>query len=138
MRQLGRLLDDAINGESIGVEDARFILGLEGMPNELLDATRELRQKRMGKEIRFYYPLPRFPSISVTGNRCSLNCKHCAGRYLKQMKAAQRPEALKKLLKNLNEHGATGCLISGGSDKNGSIPLSEFYDVLSWAKRETI
>lgn len=137
MNELERLLDDVLQGKTIGVGEAQFILDLNGIPSQLLDAAWRLRQQTMGREIRFYYPLPRFPSISVTGNRCSLNCKHCAGKYLKQMKAAQNPEALRRLLKTLDEHGATGCLVSGGSDQNGSVPLSGFYEVLAWAKEET-
>lgn len=137
MRQLRELLDEVLQGHEIGVEEAEFILGMEGCPRKLLEAAWEVREKYLGREIRFYYPLPRFPSISVTGYRCSLNCKHCFGRYLRQMEAVETPEELKRLCEMLDKGGATGCLISGGSDPSGSVPLQDFYGALRWVKEET-
>jgi len=136
MSRLTSILEEAVQN-SITSEEADFILRLEGCPQELLETAWEVRRKNLGKEIRFYYPLPRFPSISVTGYRCALNCQHCQGRYLRQMKVAETPEALKRLCMRLDRNGAVGCLVSGGSTPSGSVPLEGFCDALRWVKEET-
>jgi hypothetical protein len=135
VNQLRRVLDEALQS-GLEAEEADSILRLEGCPEELLEAAWEARRRRSG-EIRFYYPLPRFPSISVTGYRCSLNCEHCRGKYLRQMKPVETPEELRKLCERLDKEGATGCLVSGGSTPQGSVPLEGFYDALRWVKQET-
>ena len=135
MIQLRTILDEAIQ-RGLGADEADFILRLEGCPEQILEAAWEVR-RRQSSEMRFYYPLPRFPSISVTGYRCSLNCDYCQGKYLRQMKPVETPEALKKLCQRLDGEGALGCLISGGSTPLGSVPLEGFYDALRWVKEET-
>jgi len=137
MMELKDILEEALRGHRVGVEGAELILRLEGCPGELLEAAWEVRRRNLGGEMRFYYPLPRFPSISVTGYRCSLNCQHCRGRYLRQMEAVESPEELIELCKRLERMGATGCLVSGGSDPYGSVPLRGFYGALRRVKEET-
>jgi len=136
MTRLAAILEEAVQ-RGINVEEADFILRLEGCPQELLETAWEVRRRTLGGEVRFYYPLPRFPSISMTGYRCALNCQHCQGKYLKQMKAAETPEALKRLCVKLDKGGAVGCLVSGGSTPSGSVPLEGFCDALRWVKEET-
>ena len=136
MSRLTVILEEAIRS-GIGIEEADYILRIDGCPEELLKAAWEVRQRNLGEEVRFYYPLPRFPSISVTGDRCALNCQHCQGRYLRQMKVAETPEALKRLCMKLDKSGAVGCLVSGGSNLSGSVPLEGFCNVLRWVKEET-
>ena len=135
--RLGGILDEALQGHGITVEEAKFILSMDCPPKELFEAAFEIRISNLGKEIRFYHPLPRFPSISITGYRCSLNCKHCCGMYLRQMEAVESPEELKSLCERLDRRGAIGCLVSGGSDSRGSVPLQNFYGVLRLVKEET-
>jgi uncharacterized radical SAM superfamily protein len=101
------------------------------------------------KEIRFYAPsftyyktkhfcpsTTNFPTISITGNTCSLNCKHCGGIVLETMHPARTPEELFLLGSKLTEKGATGVLISGGCLPDGSVPLNEFVPVFKKFKRE--
>ena len=76
-----------------------------------------------------------FPTISVTGKGCTLNCKHCGGKLLGTMHPAETPEALFALSLKLKQNGALGCLISGGCLPNGSVPLKQFIPVLSRIKR---
>lgn len=86
---------------------------------------------------RHYYSSPNsFPSISVTGNSCALNCKHCGGKVLKTMHAAPSPEALFDLATQLKKNGAVGCLISGGCLPDGSVPLDRFMLAIRRIKRE--
>src|SRR5512137_3052819 len=78
----------------------------------------------------------RFPTISVTGRACSLNCKHCGGRVLSTMHSAETPEKLFALAEGLKTNGAAGFLVSGGCLLDGSVPLEKFTPVLGKIKRE--
>jgi hypothetical protein len=101
------------------------------------------------KEIRFYAPSftyyktkyyhssqTSFPTISVTGTACALNCKHCGGKVLETMHPALVPEELFELCSKLKRDGAVGCLVSGGCLRDGSVPLNRFMPVLEKIKRE--
>ena len=105
--------------------------------------------KPMHKEIRFYAPsftyyktknycssTTDFPTISITGNACALNCKHCGGKVLETMHPAFSPEELFELGVKLKRNGAKGCLVSGGCLPDGSVPLDGFVHVLGRFKRE--
>jgi len=102
---------------------------------------------RTGK-IRFYAPSfvnyktnyfcssPKvFPSISITGSSCALECKHCNRKVLKTMTPALTPEALFDLCVKLKNNGAVGCLISGGCLPDGSVPFDKFVDAISKIKK---
>jgi hypothetical protein len=101
------------------------------------------------KEIRFYAPSfvyyktkyyhsspNSFPTISVTGTSCALNCKHCGGKVLETMHPALLPEELFKLCSELKRDGAVGCLVSGGCLPDGSVPLDGFLDAIGKIKRK--
>ena len=101
------------------------------------------------REIRFYAPsftyyktkhycssTTDFPTISVTGNACALNCKHCGGKVLETMHPALSPEELFELGVKLKRNGAKGCLVSGGCLPDGSVPLDGFVSALGRLKRE--
>jgi len=77
-----------------------------------------------------------FPTISVTGKGCVLKCKHCGGKVLETMYPATTPETLFGLCAQLKEGGALGCLISGGCQSDGSVPLGKFVDTIGKVKRE--
>lgn len=105
--------------------------------------------KPQSNTIRFYAPsftyyktkhfcsqTNEFPTISVTGNSCALNCKHCGGKVLETMHPALSPEALFELGAKLKQGGAKGVLVSGGCLPDGSVPLDAFMPVLGRFKRE--
>lgn len=50
-------------------------------------------------------------------------CPHCQGHYLKSMIQAETPEKLVKTCKALEQQGSTGCLISGGCNSSGRVPI---------------
>jgi uncharacterized radical SAM superfamily protein len=77
-----------------------------------------------------------FPTISVTGKGCALNCKHCGGKVLETMHPAKTPEELYSLCARLKSEGALGCLISGGCLPDGSVPIDKFIDAIRKVKRE--
>jgi uncharacterized radical SAM superfamily protein len=101
------------------------------------------------KAIRFYTPSfmhyktshycsspNQFPTVSVTGTSCALNCKHCGGKILETMHPVQTPETLFALATELKHAGAVGCLISGGCLPDGSVPLTPFIPAIRKIKRE--
>ena len=103
---------------------------------------------RPSRKIKFYEPsfayhkarhdcsTQKFPTISVTGNQCALDCKHCGGKVLETMLPASTPTKLFKIAENLRRDGTIGCLVSGGCLPNGSVPLERFIPVLGKIKRE--
>ncbi|MCD6324886.1 radical SAM protein [Candidatus Bathyarchaeota archaeon] len=109
---------------------------------------REISWRTFGRKIRFYAPSftyyrnryfkpsrHGFPSISITGKGCSLNCKHCGGKILKTMIPAETPERLVETLYRIKNQGAVGCLISGGCLPNGSVPIDRFVGAIAEAKK---
>jgi len=78
----------------------------------------------------------RFPSISITGTNCALNCEHCNGTLLDNMIPARTPEALWNVCEEIVRRGGTGCLISGGSTQKGNTPLRQFIPTIRRAKSE--
>jgi uncharacterized radical SAM superfamily protein len=91
----------------------------------------------MGRTIECFYPGRSFPSISVTGTECSLDCKHCSRRYLDGMVPAKTPEDLLSIAEALTERGARGFLLSGGVDRSGKVDLSEFVPSIAEIKSST-
>ncbi|MEE8571216.1 radical SAM protein [Candidatus Bathyarchaeota archaeon] len=115
----------------------------------LLEASRQLGWKNFGKKIVFYAPsfAPYtnthfhaspwdFPSISITGTACALKCKHCDGRVLGTMIPATTPETLLEVCQKIKAKGGRGCLISGGCQSDGSVPLHRFLPVIKQIKDE--
>lgn len=84
-----------------------------------------------------FYPGKSFPALSVTGQSCMLNCKHCAGNYLKGMIPATSPAALLEIADGLVKRGAKGFLLSGGSDSSGKVDLSRFLSAIERIKSTT-
>lgn len=65
-----------------------------------------------------------FVSVSLTGASCALNCEHCKTRELRGMLDLPRFKgSLYELGAQLAEKGVKGVLISGGSDRQGRVPL---------------
>ena len=78
----------------------------------------------------------RFPSISVTGKGCSLNCEHCSANLLDPMIPATTPDALWGVFNEIKDKGGSGCLISGGATPKGDTPLMEFIPMIKKGKDE--
>ncbi len=88
--------------------------------------------------MRIYYVWPCFPSVSMSGPHCSLDCVHCNRRYLSNMIPATTPETLVDLATELEKKGARGLLLSGGCDKKGRIlNLQKLLPAIKRIKRET-
>lgn len=78
-----------------------------------------LREAHFPLEIAFARP-SRTAAISVTGAECALNCPHCQGRYLRGMTPIWQVQPTE----------ATSCLISGGCDSQGRVPVRPHLDQL--------
>ena len=89
-----------------------------------------------GKKLKIYIPGIKFPSVSVTGNACALNCAHCGRHYLEGMKKPKRGELLNYCL-DLAKKGYLGCLLSGGMDGRLKVPLDFYADEIREIKRRT-
>ena len=107
-------------------------------PMNLTTECLELRRANFGDVITFHAPGLRryktdefdtqnaieFASISVTGTACALSCEHCKTNVLHGMADLRRHSgSLFDLCVDLASKGARGVLISGGSDKQGRVPL---------------
>ncbi len=81
-----------------------------------------------------YVPGKRFPSISVTGRACALNCAHCNRHYLEGMIPAENPQRLIEVLERISGEGAEGFLLSGGARDDGSVPIEPFAHLIRKVK----
>jgi len=88
------------------------------------------------KKLKICIPGIKFPSISLTGDYCSLNCAHCGRHYLKGMLKVTR-SSLVEYCKNLEREGCVGCLLSGGLDDRLKVPLDRFAEEIKAVKKET-
>ena len=59
-------------------------------------------------------------AISLTGVHCDLKCAHCGGHYLRHMQP----------IWDLSTDTATSCLISGGCDQQGQMPLTNHLEIV--------
>ncbi len=86
-------------------------------------------------ETTFFKSTPQcFPAISVTGKECHLHCKHCQGKLLERMTSATTPKDLYLACMEIKRAGGVGCLVSGGSLKDGSVPLLDFVPTIKRIK----
>ncbi len=97
----------------------------------------EQRLHNHGNELLAYYPGDSFPSISVTGSECAMNCKYCNKQFLQHMLSASTPQELYQTCLKLQEKNAIGCLISGGYTEKGVVPLDNFLDTIQKIKNES-
>lgn len=106
---------------------------------------RDLSWQIFGRRLTFYLPgmfsydglKGDYPAISITGNRCELQCDHCKGALLRDMIPAVTPEQLADKAIRLAEKGNQGILISGGCDKEGRLPWQRFIPVIKEIKDST-
>ncbi len=109
-----------------------------------------VRQAHFPDEISFFAPglkryaiesfvqkTPRaFLPVSVTGSGCALNCDHCNCKILEPMIPLDHREGLFNLCKRLAEKGTQSVLVSGGSLRNGEVPLDKHMADLARVKSE--
>ena len=89
------------------------------------------------KEITFYYTGDTFPAVSITGNSCALNCKHCNRRMLENLHHGISTEEIIALAEKFEKRRATGMLLTGGCDRNARVPIYRFVEAIKKIKKET-
>lgn len=118
-------------------------------PTEPTDAFR-LRQQHFPDDVNFHAPgLKRYRTnafeqtnprawlpISVTGDACALQCEHCTAKVLNPMISLQSAKNLYELCAELQATGTKGVLVSGGSMKNGQVPLLKHVEHMKRIKDE--
>ena len=90
------------------------------------------RMELFGNDLLFFREP--FTPISLTGNRCSLKCKHCDSHYLAHMLDGSNGK-LRSCTHRLA--GANGILLSGGSLPDGSVPTYLQADEIAQIKKDT-
>jgi len=102
-------------------------------------AQRKAFAAKVGRDPDLYccYPHPDFPTISITGDSCALQCKHCSRHYLRRMAPCTTPEDLVKRCSDLASRGVRGLLLSGGYNSEGYVPFEPFLDAIARVKRDT-
>jgi len=94
---------------------------MSGLESKLARAW-AVRRANFPDEITWSYPLDT-AVLSLTGRECGLSCAHCGGHYLKGMRPIWEAEP----------DGAPSCLISGGCDPDGQVPVLAHLDqVRAW------
>jgi len=96
--------------------------------DEKLDRAWQVRRSHFPDEITWSYPLDT-AVLSLTGQQCALDCAHCGGHYLSGMRPIWETEP----------DGSTSCLISGGCDPSGRVPVLAHLDaVRRWRAGRTM
>jgi len=120
-------------------------VSLSSEDRRLFDAAFKTARAHHGREFTFYLPgmirygkeRGLYPAVSITGDRCSLQCEHCRGKLLEPMLKAEDPVLLGEICKRLAENGAKGILLTGGSDLKGRLPWKQFGKAIREIKDNT-
>jgi uncharacterized radical SAM superfamily protein len=86
--------------------------------------------------IKVFIPGLKYPSISITGDYCSLMCDYCRAHYLRGMKKVLTPKELYDLVRMLYKKGINGVLVSGGFNTEGSLPIDPYIPVIKDIKKD--
>jgi len=88
----------------------------------LMKSAWDIRLRNFGSGIEWVNPI-RTAVLSVTGTTCALGCAHCGGKYLEHMLPIER-------WRELDPAKISSCLISGGCDCLGKVPIEPYIHLL--------
>jgi hypothetical protein len=80
--------------------------------------------------IKYGNMLGRYPAVSLTGGSCGLLCEHCKGKLLEPMLKVNNPDELLEAALRLARNGAYGLLLTGGADRKGNLPWTEYAEII--------
>ena len=109
-----------------------------------------LREANFGNQLAFFAPglkrwqtdewrpenRRRFMPISVTGGSCALQCDHCQAKVLKGMISARSGDELMAVASRLKSEGTDGILVSGGSTRDGGVPMEHHLNAIARIRSE--
>ena len=75
-----------------------------------------------------------WPAVSITGGECKLQCDHCKAKVLEPMIPARTPDELWRVVNEQIEAGASGMLLTGGSNHRDEVEYDPFYPTLRRVK----
>ena len=98
-----------------------------------------------GNQLVFYLPgmikygslSGRYPAVSLTGDRCQLQCEHCKGKLLEPMVKVTCPDELFTVALRLARNGAAGLLLTGGADRQGNLPWMKYGRIIKEISKKT-
>jgi uncharacterized radical SAM superfamily protein len=79
----------------------------------------------------------KYRAVSITGDKCDLNCGHCKGTLLRSMEHALTPDELKRQGQAAVTRGDVGILVTGGCDQHGRLPWEQFIPAIREVKERT-
>jgi lipoyl synthase len=79
----------------------------------------------------------KYRAVSITGDKCDLDCSHCKGTLLRSMEHALSPVDLKRKGQAAVARGDHGILVTGGCDQDGKLPWEQFIPVIRELKQQT-
>ncbi len=112
---LGDLL--SLSRDGLSVILSIMMHDLSGFQSKRLERAWQVRLAHFPMEIEFDNPVDT-AVISLTGAQCALDCAHCGGHYLRGMQPIWQARV----------DGTTSCLISGGCDAWGRVPVTPHLD----------
>lgn len=112
---------------------------------DLLQSSWELSRERHGYVLCIHVPgmfvvnglRGGYRAISITGDRCELDCDHCKGSLLRTMIHVHNEETLVKAGLEAAKRGDRGILVTGGCDQAGRLPWERFVGGIAALKRLT-
>ena len=134
-----------MSSKSIHKRPLDLQIDLNPEDRSLFKAAWEIARENHGNTFLFYLPgmvrygniRGRYPAISITGDRCDLQCDHCRGQLLQKMLKAKGPDQLLKRCVRLSRNGAYGVLLTGGSDRQGRLPWQTYLPAIQQIRETT-
>src|SRR4030042_26200 len=79
----------------------------------------------------------KYRAVSITGDKCDLDCGHCKGTLLRSMEHALSADDLKQQGQAAVARGDHGILVTGGCDQQGRLPWEEFIPAIRELKKRS-
>ena len=119
--------------------------GLSSEDRTLFQRAWKVTRANHSNDFTFYLPgmvrygreRGRYPAVSITADQCSLLCEHCKGKLLEDMIQVSQPEGLVEKARRLEENGALGILLSGGSNLQGRLPWERYFGAIERVRKNT-
>lgn len=130
---VNQILRKAKSGGGLTYREAKELFSVRD-ETTIFEAAREVALERHGSRITLYKNA--FPPVSISGTGCELDCRHCGGHYLKHMLPATSRGEFLEVCRKLDRRGIPGIVLSGGSRRDGTVPLERFASSIKTVKED--